>query len=311
MKKIALSIVVFSLLLFAGKVDTGFTHSFNDIKQSSYQEMFDSLLIDFNEIEKLEYGYNTWYADKLVNKYNGDSLDTSLDYLETNTVGDTEIVYKVTTSDNFGQELSKSYTKTISIVDTQVPSISFKKDTVEITVGDSFDASANISSVVDPIDGKLAKSSDLKDGTYTVESNVNKDRIGDYTVTVTAKDVNGNVASKNYKVSVKQSTYNHVWDGTVLTPSRGTILGPSGKETYYNLPMEGVVAIMRRMGNNDPYWVREDGVKMLGDYVMVAANLNIRPRGSLIPTSLGMGIVCDTGGFAVNNIYQLDIAVNW
>ena len=273
--------------------------------------MFDSLLIDFNEIEKLEYGYNTWYADKLVNKYNGDSLDTSLDYLETNTVGDTEIVYKVTTSDNFGQELSKSYTKTISIVDTQVPSISFKKDTVEITVGDSFDASANISSVVDPIDGKLAKSSDLKDGTYTVESNVNKDKIGDYTVTVTAKDVNGNVASKNYKVSVKQSTYNHVWDGTVLTPSRGTILGPSGKETYYNLPMEGVVAIMRRMGNNDPYWVREDGVKMLGDYVMVAANLNIRPRGSLIPTSLGMGIVCDTGGFAVNNIYQLDIAVNW
>lgn len=101
------------------------------------------------------------------------------------------------------------------------------------------------------------------------------------------------------------------WKGPVLTKSRGTIMGPSGKETYYNLNMDGVVRIMRRMGNNDEYWVREDGVKMLGDYVMVAANLDIRPRGSLVETSLGMGIVCDTGTFAKRNPYQLDIAVSW
>ena len=101
------------------------------------------------------------------------------------------------------------------------------------------------------------------------------------------------------------------WKGPVLSKRRGTITGPSGKETYYNLNMAGVVNIMRRMGNNDEYWVRDDGVKMLGDYVMVAANLNLRPRGSLIETSLGMGIVCDTGGFAARNPTQLDIAVTW
>lgn len=88
-------------------------------------------------------------------------------------------------------------------------------------------------------------------------------------------------------------------------------MGPSGKETYYNLPMQGVVNIMRGMGNNDPYWVRDDGVKMLGDYVMIAAHLGIRPRGSLVPTSLGMGIVCDTGGFASGNPTQIDIATAW
>ena len=82
------------------------------------------------------------------------------------------------------------------------------------------------------------------------------------------------------------------------------------KETYYNLDMSGVISIMRGIGNNDQYWVRSDGVKMLGDYVMVAANLNIRPRGSLVETSLGTGIVCDTGGFAAVNPTQLDIAVN-
>ena len=101
------------------------------------------------------------------------------------------------------------------------------------------------------------------------------------------------------------------WKGPVLSKSRGTVMGPSGKETYYNLNMDGVVSIMRRMGNTDEYWVREDGVKMLGDYVMVAANFDIRPRGSLVETSLGIGIVCDTGTFAKRNPTQIDIAVSW
>lgn len=101
------------------------------------------------------------------------------------------------------------------------------------------------------------------------------------------------------------------WNGQKLTPQAGSIMGPSGKETYYNLDMSGVVRIMRSMGNKDKYWVRGDGVKMLGKYVMVAANLQLRPRGSHIQTSLGMGIVCDTGGFAAHNATQLDIATNW
>lgn len=101
------------------------------------------------------------------------------------------------------------------------------------------------------------------------------------------------------------------WNGSVLTPSAGINYGPSGKETYYNLDMSGVVSIMRGMGNNDNYWVRGDGAKMLGDYVMVAANLNVHPRGSLVETSLGTGIVCDTGSFAYGNATQLDIATSW
>lgn len=108
--------------------------------------------------------------------------------------------------------------------------------------------------------------------------------------------------------------YAPYWDGEVLNSIDGSIMGPSGRETYYNLPMEGVVSIMRNMGfdeENYPYWIREDGVKMLGDYVMCAAELNLRPRGSLIESSVGMALVCDTGGFAYDNPEQLDIAVNW
>lgn len=103
-------------------------------------------------------------------------------------------------------------------------------------------------------------------------------------------------------------------NGSRLTKQSGVCQGPSGKETYYNLNMAGVVNIMRGMGFSEeeyPYWVRDDGCKMLGNYIMVAANLDLRPRGSLIETSLGMGIVCDTGGFAAIDKTQLDIAVSW
>ena len=104
------------------------------------------------------------------------------------------------------------------------------------------------------------------------------------------------------------------WDGEVITASSGVANGPSGFETYYNLPMGGVIDIMRGLGYDEanyPYWVRDDGCKMLGSYIMVAANLDIRPYGSILPCSRGMAIVCDTGSFAADNPYQLDIAVSW
>lgn len=104
------------------------------------------------------------------------------------------------------------------------------------------------------------------------------------------------------------------WDGDVLSKSKGVVIGPSGKETYYNLNMTNVISTMRRAGYSEaeyPYWVREDGVKMLGDYVMVAANYDIRPRGTILESSLGYAIVCDTGGFVKTNPTQIDVAVTW
>lgn len=109
----------------------------------------------------------------------------------------------------------------------------------------------------------------------------------------------------------KSQSRSYTWNGSVLTPSAGVNYGPSGKETYYNLNMSGVISIMRGMGYTGEYWVRNDGCKMLGNYIMVAANLSVHPRGSLVETSLGTGIVCDTGGFAAGNPNQLDIATTW
>lgn len=106
----------------------------------------------------------------------------------------------------------------------------------------------------------------------------------------------------------------YVIQENAITPSAGVFAGPNGKESYYNLGMGNVIRSMRDIGYSEeeyPYWIREDGAKMLGQYVMVAANLELRPKGTIIETSLGEAIVCDTGGFAAYNPTQLDIATDW
>ena len=101
------------------------------------------------------------------------------------------------------------------------------------------------------------------------------------------------------------------WNGKVLNSNNGRVQGPSGSETYYNLNMNRCIEMMNKLGYYFETWVRDDGVKMFGDYVMVAANLEIRPKGSLVETSLGTGIVVDTGEFVNWNNTGIDVAVTW
>lgn len=107
----------------------------------------------------------------------------------------------------------------------------------------------------------------------------------------------------------EQPVYDIQSDG--LTPSKGVNYYGEQKETYYNLSMDGVVGNAQNSGIEGEYWVREDGVKMYGDYVIVAANQDVHPYGSTVETSLGTGIVLDTGGFAEGNPTQVDIAADW
>ena len=108
-----------------------------------------------------------------------------------------------------------------------------------------------------------------------------------------------------------QTTYTQPTGDGVLTESKGVNYYGNQKETYYNLNMDGVISIAQSQGIEGEYWVRDDGCKMYGDYIIVAANLDTHPRGSLVETSLGTGIVLDTGGFAASDPNQVDIATEW
>lgn len=80
------------------------------------------------------------------------------------------------------------------------------------------------------------------------------------------------------------------------------------QETYYDLNM----AIVMGACGGGSYTVREDGAKVDQDgYVLVAANLSLYPRCTVVETSLGPGKVYDTGGFAASNPEQFDLATDW
>lgn len=121
--------------------------------------------------------------------------------------------------------------------------------------------------------------------------------------------------NKRVNRTIKKRTVSNILSrhnsGPHLTEQRGVFQGPSGRETYYNLPMGRVIQYMEALGYNYRYWIRDDGVKMYGEYVMCAADLSIRPKGTILETSLGKAIVCDTGGFTRTCPYGLDIATAW
>ena len=121
----------------------------------------------------------------------------------------------------------------------------------------------------------------------------------------------GAIEEQTARNALATQTRSTTWKGSVLNRYNGVNRGPSGKETYYNLNMNKIVDAMKRLGVNSEYWVRNDGVKMYGDYIMCAADLSVYPRGSIVETSLGTGIVCDTGAFVKSTGIVLDIATAW
>ena len=101
--------------------------------------------------------------------------------------------------------------------------------------------------------------------------------------------------------------------GNSLTKSKGAqqftdSRGVTHRETYYDLPMN---VVMGACGGGD-YTIRSDGAKVDKDgYILIAANLGNYPRCSIVETSMGLGRVYDTGGFAVKHPHGFDLATDW
>ena len=131
----------------------------------------------------------------------------------------------------------------LEVKDTKKPVIKLKKEKVEITAGDKFDAASNIESVKDPVDGDLKKSEDKKltKNGYIITSDVNAEKAGSYTVKVTAYDVNGNKAESSYKVTVKKKPQeqtptqnNNQSSGNGYTSNQGSYNKPATGNTGSN-----------------------------------------------------------------------------
>ena len=143
---------------------------------------------------------------------------------------------------------------------------------------------------------------------------------GERTVTYQVTIENGQevsrkeIASVTTKPSSKQVEVVGVKSSGGLTKSKGVNIyvdsnGVSHRETYYDLRMS---TVMGNCSGGGYYSVREDGAKVDKDgYVIVAAHLGNYPRCSIVETSIGLGKVYDTGGFATVHPYGFDLATDW
>lgn len=84
--------------------------------------------------------------------------------------------------------------------------------------------------------------------------------------------------------------------------------GVSHRETYYDLSMNIVINAC----GGGSYTIRADGAKIDRDgYILVAANYGRYPRCTVVETSMGLGKVYDTGGFAARYPDGFDLATDW
>ncbi len=96
----------------------------------------------------------------------------------------------------------------------------------------------------------------------------------------------------------------------MLTAKMGVFINKYGyTETYYNLDMTNVInRTDQELGLTGLYWIRGDGIKMYGPWVIVAAHPSVT-RYSLVETSRGTGIVMDT--HTKDNKKLIDLATTW
>lgn len=195
-------------------------------------DIYNRMNVDFKENNTIEYASEFNGMDYIDNVSLGKI--TMITHIDTTKLGEHKVLY-VLKKDNIEKEI---YT-TIDVVDTKGPEIKFKNDNVTIYLGNNYDITSNIESVIDEVDGQLEyKKDDInKDDKnyYTIETDFNKDATGDYDVNVIAIDKHGNKTEKKYTISVKRKyTYSYTKSNVSATVDTSSVVSAAYSLLGYN-----------------------------------------------------------------------------
>lgn len=140
-------------------------------------------------------------------------------------VGEHPVTYTVTYNDEEGNEISKDHVKRFRVIDITAPVILVAKANVDIYAGDEYDPRSNIISVTDDAEGEAkyfgTESAGRNSGRawYTVDSKLDNQVPGTYTVSLRAADRNNNGSSESFTVTVyeKPKVNNYVQDSSTYS----------------------------------------------------------------------------------------------
>lgn len=174
-------------------------------------------------------------AENLTQAFNMEVIVTADKELNTFKTGEPQVVTYTLTSE-IDPETIVEKTKSIkyNIIDCQKPIIKFKAgDSFTLKEGDKFSEDKIGIECSDPVDGKLEKVKNLDEnskdwkGGYTVETDwKDGNKAGNYSFTVVAKDINGNVEKKVFKIKVNPSE-------TAVANNQSAEQSSSASQDYY------------------------------------------------------------------------------
>lgn len=195
-----------------------------------YNYIYESISLSATNLAVIEYGTSNYDVEKFVKKVDGDivSVKNDIDSLK---VGMHEVVFVVEKNG-----ILKEIPLEVEVKDTNAPVIEINSDSITIKQGESVNIFDNIKSVIDAVDGKIEFSSNRDNyavNYYTIESNIDINKVGNYPVKVIALDKNGNRAEKEFTVVVEKN--NVAARAVNLAYSflgKPYVLGTNGPETF-------------------------------------------------------------------------------
>ena len=176
--------------------------------------VYETLDIEFKTTD-IEYGSNI-KAEDLVSSHIGElSVEEPLDTYQ---LGHQTLNYMVSKKEErYKIDVKRNFEIIVDVEDTNEPIIDIQEDTVYIYKGNEYDPKDNVIKVYDIVDG------DIND--YDIETNLNTNESGEYEVSIKAKDKNGLMSQKTYKIIIRNKVvsssegYNIIYNA--LTSSYG------------------------------------------------------------------------------------------
>lgn len=191
-RKMRKSVIISFIIITVGIIFLGYNSHAMYIKKT-----YEKLGIDFSNVKEIEYGTANYDPMSLV-KTVSDGEITNYSSLDTSKVGTKKLVFEVTKD-----KIVKKISVKVKVKDTNAPTITLKEESVNINLGDNYDANSNVESVKDIVDGDIPFSDvELDSAYYTVYGNLDVNNPGEYEVHVKAIDANANVSDVTYKVNV-------------------------------------------------------------------------------------------------------------
>lgn len=202
MRKIRKNTVIAVVLAMLAGAGGGYL-LYNHVKKAnSLRAAVDSLVLEADEeLLNIEYG-DDFDIQSFIKSHTGEmEIEGDVDPM---TVGDVPVTVTLSTYDQYEQKAEKEFSFTAHVQDTKKPEITLKSESITVYTDDDFNPADNVESVKDPVDGDLKQAEEPDKGIWTVETDCDVSEPGEYTVTVTAQDLNENITEVKYTVTVEE-----------------------------------------------------------------------------------------------------------